>query len=163
MRGLCDVRRQRHPTALTSVISTVSRGRRRQSVSQTVAALVTLAAYQPGAVWKRRALDLMPTCQGIWRTSTERLYRQATRHVVFIARVSTLRLGRPVLVTPPPPPCPIYLRGKARARPMVSPWLVALPAVHSSCASAYTTAAEMLARWCARNELGDVRAVPYWV
>ena len=47
------------------------------------------------------------------------------------------------------------------ARPMVSPWLVALPAVHSSCASAYTTAAEMLARWCARNELGDVRAVPY--
>ena len=21
----------------------------------------------------------------------------------------------------------------------------------------------MLARWCARNELGDVRAVPYWV
>ena len=46
---------------------------------------------------------------------------------------------------------------------MVSPWLVALPAVHSSCASAYTTAAEMLARWCARNELGDVRAVPYWV
>ena len=45
---------------------------------------------------------------------------------------------------------------------MVSPWLVALPAVHSSCASAYTTAAEMLARWGARNELGDVRAVPYW-
>ena len=31
------------------------------------------------------------------------------------------------------------------------------------CASAYTTAAEMLARWCAKNELGGVRAVPYWV
>ena len=46
---------------------------------------------------------------------------------------------------------------------MVSPWLVALPAVHSSCASAYTTAAETLARWCAKNELGDERVVPYWV
>jgi len=44
---------------------------------------------------------------------------------------------------------------------MVNPWLVALPAVQSSCASAYTTTAETLARWCAKNELGDVRAVPY--
>ena len=44
---------------------------------------------------------------------------------------------------------------------------VALPAVQakllSSCASAYTTAAETLARWCAKNELGDERVVPYWV
>ena len=39
--------------------------------------------------------------------------------------------------------------------------VVLLPARQSSCASVYTTAAEMLARWCAKNELSDVRAVPY--
>ena len=50
---------------------------------------------------------------------------------VFIARVSTLRSGRSVLVTPPPRRA-LFTYG---ARPMVSPWLVALPAVHSSCAS----------------------------
>ena len=43
---------------------------------------------------------------------------------------------------------------------MASLKLVALPAMQSSCASVYMTAAEMLARWCAKNELGDVRAVP---
>ena len=43
---------------------------------------------------------------------------------------------------------------------MASLKLVALPAMQSSCASVYTMAAEMSARWCAKNELGDVRAVP---
>ena len=60
---------------------------------------------------------------------------------VFIARVSTLRSGRSVLVTPPPHRAP-FTYG---ASPMVSPWLVALPAVHSSCASASAASAPLAA------------------
>ena len=61
-----------------------------------------------------------------------------------------------------PPPSPPRAPFTYGPRPMVSLKLVALPARQSSCASVYTTAAEMLARGCAKNERGDVRAVPDW-
>ena len=51
-----------------------------------------------------------------------------------------------------PSPRPVYLRAEADGQPEAGGLV---PARHSSCASVYTTAAEMLARWCAKNELGD--------
>ena len=71
---------------------------------------------------------------------------------MFIARdYSTLKAVSP---RGSPLPAPRSLTGRDR---WFSLKLVDLPARQSSCASVYTTAAEMLARWWAKNEL-----VAYW-
>ena len=61
----------------------------------------------------------------------------------------------------PPSPRPVYLWGDADGQPEAG-GLAGGAKLLSVRQPAFTTAAEMLARWCAKNELGDVRAMPYW-